>query len=99
MSKPVAAKGWSDCGIKRFNELFDQVKADRKNFPNFVKDWVKWKQAEKLVRSDYKCRGCAQLKAWSELFESDNDDDNVVTGSINLETAVDENDHEDDEDD
>ena len=33
-------KGWSARGIERFNELFDLVALDRREYPEFVKEWV-----------------------------------------------------------
>ena len=33
-------KGWTNEGIERFNTLFDEVKADRKANPSFVRTWI-----------------------------------------------------------
>ena len=38
--KTQAVKGWSDEGIARFDALFDQVKQDRANYPDFEKEWL-----------------------------------------------------------
>ena len=46
-------KGWSAKGIERFNELFDLVKLDRKEYPGFLQEWIakekrSWKRKERL---------------------------------------------------
>ena len=40
------ARGWSMQGIARFNELYTNVIADRKKYPDFLYDFVK---AKKLI--------------------------------------------------
>ena len=40
-------KGWDIAGIKRYNELFERVEADRKKCPLFIKRWLKDKRESK----------------------------------------------------
>ena len=40
-------KGWTNEGIQRFNELFDKVKEDQLNHPNFITIWLE-KERERL---------------------------------------------------
>lgn len=38
-------KTWTASGIDRFNVLFREVQEDRKKFPNFIEDFIDWKQS------------------------------------------------------
>ena len=49
-------KGWSAKGIERFNELFDMVKLNRMEYPEFVREWVtkerrSWKRKKNVSGS------------------------------------------------
>ncbi len=71
-----SVKGWSDEGIARFNELFDQVKKDRAANPGFERKWLEArKSAQEEEGATAKKRKRQPTQARSELFESDNDDD------------------------
>jgi hypothetical protein len=71
-----SVKGWSDEGISRFNELFDQVKKDRAANPGFERKWLEArKSAQEEEGATAKKRKRQPTQARSELFESDNDDD------------------------
>ena len=45
-------RGWSEKGIRRFNEIIDMVKKSRKDHPNFLKDFVT-KERQKLNQNKY----------------------------------------------
>jgi len=80
--KTQAVKGWSDEGIARFNALFDQVKQDRANYPDFEKEWLEARhraQVEDGVTPKKRKRQPTQAR--SELFESDDDDDIAPTAT------------------
>jgi hypothetical protein len=71
-----SVKGWSDEGISRFNELFDQVKKDRGANPGFGRKWLEArKSAQEEEGATAKKRKRQPTQARSELFESDNDKD------------------------
>jgi len=71
-----SVKGWSDEGIKRFNALFDKVKQDRKEFPQFERDWLEQRQnALAEAGATPKQSKRQPTHARSELFESEDEND------------------------
>ena len=38
-------KTWTVKGIERFNELFKEVQEDRKEYPDFIQEFINWKQS------------------------------------------------------
>ena len=44
MSIDTKDKSWTAKGIRRFNELFLEVQKDRLHHPNFIEDFIAWKQ-------------------------------------------------------
>ena len=90
-----SVKGWSDAGISRFNELFDHVKEDREQNPDFERVWLeerKSAQAENGATTKKRKRQPPQAR--SELFESDNEDNIAPTAD---EAVVDESGTESDD--
>ena len=81
-------KGWSAEGIVRFNTLFDLVKTDRAENPDFERRWLAARQrAQAEEGATPKKRKLQQPQARSELFESENEDDVAPTAT---EEPVDE---------
>ena len=69
-----AAKGWSDEGITRFNELFDQVKQDRTRNPDFETDWLEARLCAQAADGvTPKKRKHQPPQARSELFDAEDD--------------------------
>ena len=66
-------KGWSSEGIKRFNELFDSVKQDRKANKLFIKTWLTIKRTQLMGKTHSRKRKQPQPQARIELLESDDD--------------------------
>ena len=66
-------KGWSSEGIKRFNELFDSVKQDRKAHKTFIKTWLTNKRTQLMGKTHSRKRKQPQPQARIELLESDDD--------------------------
>ena len=90
-----SVKGWSAEGIVRFNTLFDLVKCNRAENPDFERRWLAARRRTQAEDSATpKKRKLQQPQARSELFESENEDDIAPTAT---EEPVDESGSETDE--
>jgi hypothetical protein len=77
-----SVKGWSDEGIARFNALFDHVKKDRAENPEFEREWLESRHRALAENgATPKKRKRQPTQARSELFESDNENEIVPTGN------------------
>jgi hypothetical protein len=79
------AKGWSAKGIVGFNMLFDLVKRDWAENPDFERHWL---AAQQRVQAEegatpQKCK-LQQPQARSELFESYNKDNIAPTATCTI---------------
>ena len=75
-------KGWSAEGIVRFNTLFDLVKKDRRENPDFERHWLEARQrSQKEGGATPKKRKIQPPEARSELFESEDDEDIAPTAT------------------
>jgi hypothetical protein len=92
---PDEGKGWTGKGIRRYNELFQQVKQDRASNPDFERNWLEEKkrsQAEMEARP--KKRKCDREIALSDIFGSDHEEDHG-TPTTDEAPVDDESDDED----
>jgi hypothetical protein len=71
-SKEGQKKGWSDDGIRQFNELFEMVKRDRTANSNFEAGWLKAQKATQAEEgAGVSKRKRTRVSATSELFAED----------------------------
>ena len=83
-----SVKGWSAEGIVRFNMLFDLVKRDGAEKPDFERCWLTaGRKAQAEEGATPKKRKLPRPQARSELFESENEDNIAPTAT---EEPVDE---------
>ena len=100
-SKEPAKKGWTEEGIKRFNDLFEKVKTDRKENRMVVPKWIRDKQKEnKKSKKKRKRSNIVVTFPKSELGDDNNEDesnnDNVAcSDSDNGDKSNDDNASED----
>ena len=64
-------KGWSTEGIKRFNELFEQVKQDQKEHPEFVKIFIENKKKQITGTKRKREVVMARHELWEDRKEPD----------------------------
>jgi hypothetical protein len=76
-------KGWSAEGIVRFNMLFDLVKRDWAEKPDFERRWLAAGQKAQAEEGPKKHK-LPQPQARSELFESENEDNVAPTATEEL---------------
>jgi hypothetical protein len=71
-SKVGERKGWSDDGIRRFNELYLMVKQDRMANSNFEAGWLEARKATQAEEgAGVVKRKRTRVSATSELFAED----------------------------
>jgi hypothetical protein len=80
-------KGWSALGIKRYNELFEIVRKDRKTHKTFTVNWLAKRRAKLLEAVQTRKRKRPQEQARIELLDSENDDSGNELASANINGA------------
>jgi hypothetical protein len=81
------SKGWSAFGIKRYNELFEIVRKDRKTHKTFTVNWLAKRRAKLLEAVQTRKRKRPQEQARIELLDSENDDSGNESASANINGA------------
>lgn len=70
-------RGWTSEGIRRFNEIYDNVKKDRRMFPGFINDWLVEERQRLGKRSfDIEKREFVAPRARHDLYSDSEEDDN-----------------------
>ena len=82
--KTNAPKGWSPAGIRRFNELFDKVKKDRKSNKTFITMWLAVRRASRMMATNTKKRKWPHQPARIQLVDVEEEDSDNETASAEL---------------
>jgi hypothetical protein len=78
-------KGWNASGIKRYNELFEIVRKDRKTHKTFTVKWLAKRRAKLLEVVQTRKRKRPQEQARIELLDSEDDDSGNESTSANID--------------
>ncbi len=77
-------KGWSQEGKRRFNELYDSVKQDRKQNPSFEKHWLDARREAQTGKTAPVKEKRLAVMTRSELFESDEEQESMESNRKRL---------------